>query len=126
MSCSQDTLATVSSPASPPSCSGGDVDVLHSRNPSLTLSTLSQDDDCGGRQHQAVSRGIARDTPSPPCRGELLRKNHDVNTVTIVQTADTSQVINQDTVIVSVSGQNARTLVLPSGHSEVQVTLAHV
>ncbi|KAH7931606.1 hypothetical protein HPB52_025531 [Rhipicephalus sanguineus] len=74
-----------------------------------------------------------RDTPSPPPGSSsrapdphLLRKNHDVNTVTIVQTTDTSQVINQDTVIVSVSGHNARTLVLPSGHSEVQVTLAHV
>lgn len=126
VSCSQDTLATVS-PASPPSCTescngvpGSGGGGLHSRNPSLTLSTLSQDD---------VTRGVTRDTPSPPCnvgRSELLRKNHDVNTVTIVQTTDTSQVINQDTVIVSVSGQNARTLVLPSGHSEVQVTLAHV
>ncbi|CAN8008379.1 unnamed protein product [Ixodes pacificus] len=126
VSCSQDTLATVS-PASPPSCTescngvpGSGAGGLHSRNPSLTLSTLSQDD---------VTRGVTRDTPSPPCnvgRSELLRKNHDVNTVTIVQTTDTSQVINQDTVIVSVSGQNARTLVLPSGHSEVQVTLAHV
>ncbi|XP_064478086.1 uncharacterized protein LOC135391677 [Ornithodoros turicata] len=114
---SQDTLASQSpaspTPATPPSA-------LHSRNPSLTLSTLSQENET-----QEVPPPMSREANHRP-KGELLRKNHDVNTVTIVQTTDTSQVINQDTVIVSVSGQNARTLVLPSGHSEVQVTLAHV
>ncbi|XP_037571828.2 uncharacterized protein LOC119453852 isoform X1 [Dermacentor silvarum] len=148
-SCSQDTLATVS-PAE-----DEDRRPLHSRNPSLTLSTLSQEEaspagatassqhaaaDTLRRSYNASVLGVSgslsssnRDTPSPPPGSSsrapdphLLRKNHDVNTVTIVQTTDTSQVINQDTVIVSVSGHNARTLVLPSGHSEVQVTLAHV
>lgn len=164
-SCSQDTLATVS-PAATPAATDDDQPPLHSRNPSLTLSTLSQDDAAAAatssalgpqtsatvhRSFNATVHGVNggslssasttsnRDTPSPPPLGgglssssgrapdpQLLRKNHDVNTVTIVQTTDTSQVINQDTVIVSVSGHNARTLVLPSGHSEVQVTLAHV
>ncbi|XP_075559159.1 uncharacterized protein LOC142590660 isoform X3 [Dermacentor variabilis] len=147
-SCSQDTLATVS-PAE-------EEDQRHSRNPSLTLSTLSHEEQpspaaatsqaaaadtlrrsCYNAGVLGVSGGSVsssnRNTPSPPPGSSsrapdphLLRKNHDVNTVTIVQTTDTSQVINQDTVIVSVSGHNARTLVLPSGHSEVQVTLAHV
>lgn len=147
-SCSQDTLATVS-PAE-----DEDQRPLHSRNPSLTLSTLSQEEPgtttasqpaadttrrsynasvLGGVSGGSLSSSSNRETPSPPPGSSsrapdphLLRKNHDVNTVTIVQTTDTSQVINQDTVIVSVSGHNARTLVLPSGHSEVQVTLAHV
>ncbi|KAL3247552.1 hypothetical protein MRX96_056980 [Rhipicephalus microplus] len=147
-SCSQDTLATVS-PAE-----DEDQRPLHSRNPSLTLSTLSQEEssaaagptgatsqpaDVVRRSYNTSVLGGGslsssnRNTPSPPPGSSskapdphLLRKNHDVNTVTIVQTTDTSQVINQDTVIVSVSGHNARTLVLPSGHSEVQVTLAHV
>lgn len=147
-SCSQDTLATVS-PAE-----DEDQRPLHSRNPSLTLSTLSQEEASAAAGPTTASQTAAdtvrrsynasvlgggslsssnRDTPSPPPGSSsrapdphLLRKNHDVNTVTIVQTTDTSQVINQDTVIVSVSGHNARTLVLPSGHSEVQVTLAHV
>ncbi|KAH9365243.1 hypothetical protein HPB48_000106 [Haemaphysalis longicornis] len=118
-SCSQDTLATTAA-------------TVH-RSFNATVHGVN------GGSLSSASTTSNRDTPSPPPLGgglssssgrapdpQLLRKNHDVNTVTIVQTTDTSQVINQDTVIVSVSGHNARTLVLPSGHSEVQVTLAHV
>ncbi|XP_075559160.1 uncharacterized protein LOC142590660 isoform X4 [Dermacentor variabilis] len=105
--------------------------------PAPMLSPVSPPPTYRSGLHARVSGGSVsssnRNTPSPPPGSSsrapdphLLRKNHDVNTVTIVQTTDTSQVINQDTVIVSVSGHNARTLVLPSGHSEVQVTLAHV
>ncbi|XP_067118561.1 uncharacterized protein [Centruroides vittatus] len=57
-----------------------------------------------------------------------LRKNHDINAVTIVQTTDSSQVLNQDTVVVSISGQTMRSSATTPGsgsQGEVQI-LAHV
>ncbi|XP_013792719.1 uncharacterized protein LOC106476617 [Limulus polyphemus] len=61
------------------------------------------------------------------CGEQSVRKNVDINRVTIVQTTDSSQVLNQDAVIVSVNGQSLRSPVSPSSgnQGEVQI-LAHV
>ncbi|CAG0879840.1 unnamed protein product [Darwinula stevensoni] len=112
----------------------------HSRDPSLSLSLLSHESLFGNPQQSPPSgnvvsiRSICEDeaklVPGPV--GDLDangRKCKDGNLVTIVQTTDSSQVIGQESVIVTVSGSHQPLSPCQSspGHTwgEVQV-LAHL
>ncbi|KFM58642.1 hypothetical protein X975_18579, partial [Stegodyphus mimosarum] len=104
----------------------------HSRNPSLSLSFLSHESlflDSGhsrptvqdpvhftspsGESQNSVVAGLSDDSPpsrdggsSTWGRGSSWKPHlHDVNAVTIVQTTDSSQVLNRDTVILTVPGR---------------------
>ncbi|XP_076366695.1 uncharacterized protein LOC143255238 [Tachypleus tridentatus] len=110
------------------------VDSCHSRPTDLTVSSQTaqtvttpsgQDRNCANRSSLVTQMGSQISTNQTVCnRNEQnIRKSMDVNRVTIVQTTDSSQVVTQDAVIVSVNGSP----VAPSSanHGDVQI-LAHV
>ncbi|XP_013787869.1 uncharacterized protein LOC106471793 [Limulus polyphemus] len=115
------------------------ADASHSRNPSLTPSFLSQEslfvDSNHSRPTELIQHAQFR-APSgdnrnyetgATCGEHNVRKNPDINRVTILQTIDSSQVLTQDTVVVSVNGQSVGSPVSSSSvnQGEVQI-LAHV
>lgn len=123
----------------------------HSRNPSLSLSFLSHESlflDSGhsrptqadnvhftspsGESQNSVVGGLSDESPASRenCgvsswgrSGSWKPHSHDVNAVTIVQTTDCSQVLNRDTVILSVPGRDIDCSTSAAG--EVRI-LAHV
>ncbi|XP_042913616.2 uncharacterized protein [Parasteatoda tepidariorum] len=123
----------------------------HSRNPSLSLSFLSHESlflDSGhsrpanqqdpvhftspsGESQNSVVAGLSDD--SPPSTGLSSTwgrgwkpHHHDINAVTIVQTTDSSQVLNRDTVILSVPGREVPDLGNTSASAGEVRILAHV
>ncbi|XP_054716304.1 uncharacterized protein LOC129225817 [Uloborus diversus] len=120
---STETLCSLSTPAAPA------APTSHSRNPSLSLSFLSHESlflDSGhsrpqdpavhftspsGESQNSVVGGLSDESPpsrdggSSPWGGAWKPRPHDVNAVTIVQTTDSSEVLNRDTVILSVPGR---------------------
>ncbi|XP_076338483.1 uncharacterized protein LOC143240236 [Tachypleus tridentatus] len=111
----------------------------HSRNPSLSLSFLSQESLFVNSNHSRpseliqqaqvrTSTGDSRNNEAgATCSEQTVRKNSDINKVTILQTTDSSQVLTQDTVVVSVNGRTVESPVASSSvnQGEVQI-LAHV
>ncbi|XP_013784829.1 uncharacterized protein LOC106468923 [Limulus polyphemus] len=113
------------------------VDSNHSRPTDLTQSSqaapLTSPSDGSRSSETDESLVLQRETQIKTYRTTLsnnpqnVRKNNDIHRVTIVQTTDSSHVVNQDAVVVSVNGQTRRTLVSPStgNQGEVEI-LAHV
>ncbi|XP_076309794.1 uncharacterized protein LOC143225022 isoform X2 [Tachypleus tridentatus] len=113
------------------------VDPNHSRPTDLTQasqtapvtspsdgSRSSETDDSLVLQRETQIKTYRATTSSNP---QTARKSSDINRVTIVQTTNSSHVINQDAVVVSVNGQTRRTLVSPSTSNQGEVEiLAHV
>ncbi|KAK7081559.1 hypothetical protein SK128_006938 [Halocaridina rubra] len=124
--------------AVPSSHPGGSVGPAHSRDPSC-LSFLSHESiystgappsqDGSLRTGQIVDRdkvAVVEDSSLPLAKKDSRR---DDNTVTIVQTTDSSQVIGSDTVVVTVSGSHSNYINTPSQNpsndAEISV-LAHL
>lgn len=120
-----------------PSCHpGGSIAPAHSRDPSC-LSFLSHESiystgappsqDGSLRAAQLVDKvAVMEDSTIPPAKKDSRK---DDNTVTIVQTTDSSQVIGSDAVVVTVSGSNSNYVTAPSqptsNDAEISV-LAHL
>ncbi|CAL4090286.1 unnamed protein product [Meganyctiphanes norvegica] len=121
-------VATSNNPSGGGDGGGGGVVPVHSREPS-NLSFLSESiyshgthpSQNGSQRHVSVvldGNKVLRLHGSTSVRGNNKKKNkhRDDNTVTIVQTTDSSQVIGSDAVIVTVSGSDVRHIASHSLH----------
>uniref|UniRef100_T1IQ35 Uncharacterized protein n=1 Tax=Strigamia maritima TaxID=126957 RepID=T1IQ35_STRMM len=98
----------------------------HSRDPSLSLSCLSHESLF--EVHPLATAEICVGLPMDPSRAHedeelLLQSKKDNNSVTIVQSTESSRIVNPDTVIVTVPGISASSSITVQGEVEI---LAHL
>ncbi|XP_076365957.1 uncharacterized protein LOC143254931 [Tachypleus tridentatus] len=108
------------------SCHSRPTDLTVSSQIAQTVTTSSgQDRSCANRRSLVTQMGSQISTNQTVCKRneQNIRKSMDVNRVTMVQTTDSSQVVTQDAVIVSVNGSHLA--ISCANHGDVQI-LTHI